>query len=55
MIDAGLGRKEEAIREGKRACELLPVPRDAVDGVAFVVNLPKSMLGPAKKISRSSN
>ena len=39
MIDAGLGRKEEAIREGKRACELLPMPKDAVDGVAFVVNL----------------
>jgi TolB-like protein/Flp pilus assembly protein TadD len=39
MIDAGLGRKEEAIREGKRACELLPMSKDAVDGVAFVVNL----------------
>jgi tetratricopeptide (TPR) repeat protein len=38
MIDAGLGRKEEAIREGRRACELLPISRDAVDGVAFVVN-----------------
>jgi tetratricopeptide (TPR) repeat protein len=39
MIDAGLGRKEDAIREGRRACELLPVSKDAVDGVAFVVNL----------------
>ena len=39
MIDAGLGRKEEAIREGRRACELLPISKDAVDGVAFVVNL----------------
>jgi TolB-like protein/class 3 adenylate cyclase len=39
MIDAGLGRKEEAIREGQRACELLPMSKDAVDGVAFVVNL----------------
>jgi hypothetical protein len=39
MIDAGLGRKEEAIREGRRACELLPMSRDAVDGVAFAVNL----------------
>jgi tetratricopeptide (TPR) repeat protein len=38
MIDAGLGRKEEAIREGQRACELLPMSKDAVDGVAFVVN-----------------
>jgi TolB-like protein/Tfp pilus assembly protein PilF len=39
MIDAGLGRKEDAIREGRRACELLPMSRDAVDGVAFLVNL----------------
>src|SRR5947199_6862808 len=26
MIDAGLGRKEEALREGRHALELLPVP-----------------------------
>jgi TolB-like protein/class 3 adenylate cyclase/Flp pilus assembly protein TadD len=39
MIDAGLGRKEAAIREGRRACELLPMSKDAVDGVGFVVNL----------------
>jgi TolB-like protein/Flp pilus assembly protein TadD len=39
IIDAGLGRKEDAIREGRRACELLPMSKDAVDGVAFVVNL----------------
>jgi TolB-like protein/Flp pilus assembly protein TadD len=39
MIDAGLGKKEDAIREGRRACELLPMTKDAVDGVAFVVNL----------------
>ncbi len=39
VIDAGLGRKEDAIREGKRACELLPISKDAVDGLAFVANL----------------
>ena len=39
MIDAGLGRKEEALREGRRACELLPVAKDAIHGVAFAVNL----------------
>src|SRR2546423_491994 len=39
MIDAGLGRKEEALREGRRACELMPISKDAVDGVAFAVNL----------------
>src|SRR5438874_2275147 len=32
MIDAGLGRKEEAIREGRRACELMPLTIDALDG-----------------------
>jgi TolB-like protein/class 3 adenylate cyclase/Tfp pilus assembly protein PilF len=29
LIDAGLGRKEDALREGRRALELLPVERDA--------------------------
>jgi len=28
-VDAALGRKEEAIREGRRACELLPLSKDA--------------------------
>ena len=32
LIDAGLGRKEEAIREGRRAAELTPVTKDAVNG-----------------------
>ena len=39
MIDAGLGRNEEATREGRRACELLPISKDGVDGPAFAVNL----------------
>jgi len=39
LIDAGLTRKEDAIREGQRACELLPVSKDAVDGLAFIANL----------------
>jgi hypothetical protein len=39
IIDAGLGRKEEALREGRRACELLPVSKDAVDGIRFAINL----------------
>jgi len=36
---AGLGRKEEAIREGKLAVELLPVSRDAMSGPTRVENL----------------
>ena len=39
VIDAGLGRKEEALREGQRACELLPISKDAISGVALAVNL----------------
>ena len=39
MIDAGLGRKEEARREGRRACELLPISKDAYDGVNLAANL----------------
>jgi len=32
LIDAGLGRKEEALREGRLAVELLPVSKDAFNG-----------------------
>jgi TolB-like protein/class 3 adenylate cyclase/Tfp pilus assembly protein PilF len=32
LIDAGLGRKDDAFREGRRAVELLPVERDAFGG-----------------------
>ena len=39
VIDAGLSRKNDAIREGRRACELLPISKDAIDGVALAVNL----------------
>ena len=36
---AGLGRREEAIREGKKGVELLPVSKDAIDAPTFVQNL----------------
>ncbi len=36
---AGIGRREEAIRAGQRAIELLPVERDVLWGRAFVDNL----------------
>jgi hypothetical protein len=32
MIDAGLGRKAEAIREGRHASELLPVSKESING-----------------------
>ena len=36
LIDAALGRKEEALREGRRAVELLPVEKDAIRGPAVI-------------------
>ena len=36
LIDAALGRKEEALREGHRAVELLPVQKDAFIGPAMI-------------------
>jgi TolB-like protein/Flp pilus assembly protein TadD len=38
-IDAYLGRKEEALREGRRASELLPPSKDAAIGTTLLVNL----------------
>lgn len=32
LIDAGLGRKEEAMREGRRGVELLPITKNSIDG-----------------------
>jgi TolB-like protein/Tfp pilus assembly protein PilF len=37
LIDAALGRKEEALREGRRAIELLPVEKDPTDGSQMLV------------------
>ena len=39
MIDAALGHKEDAIREGRRAVELLPVTKDAIIGPLLVQDL----------------
>ncbi len=39
MIDAGLGRKADAIAEGKRACELLPISKDAWEAPIYITNL----------------
>jgi TolB-like protein/class 3 adenylate cyclase/Flp pilus assembly protein TadD len=36
LIDAALGRKEEALREGRRAVELVPVTKDAINGVHMI-------------------
>jgi tetratricopeptide (TPR) repeat protein len=39
IADAALGRKEEALQEGRRAVELLPISRDGLIGADLVRNL----------------
>lgn len=36
LIDAALGRKEEALREGRRAVELVPIEKDSINGPAMI-------------------
>jgi TolB-like protein/Tfp pilus assembly protein PilF len=36
VIDAGLGRKEDALREGRRAIELVPVTKDSINGAQMI-------------------
>ncbi len=36
MADAALGQKEDAIREGRRAVELMPVIKNAIDGSLLI-------------------
>jgi hypothetical protein len=39
MADATFGHKEDAIREGRRAVELLPITKDSIVGALLVQNL----------------
>jgi len=39
LIDAALGRREDALREGRRAVELLPVEKDAINGPLIIAYL----------------
>jgi hypothetical protein len=36
LIDAALGRTEEALREGRRAVDLLSVEKDAINGARMI-------------------
>src|SRR3989440_98606 len=36
LMDAALGRKEEALREGQRGIELLPVEKDSINGAHMI-------------------
>jgi hypothetical protein len=37
LADAGIGRKDDALREGRRAAELMPVSRDIISGPGMQV------------------
>jgi TolB-like protein/Tfp pilus assembly protein PilF/predicted Ser/Thr protein kinase len=39
LIDAALGRKEEALHEGRRAVDLLPAEKDTLNGARIIVSL----------------
>jgi tetratricopeptide (TPR) repeat protein len=39
VVDALLGKKESAIAEAKRAVEMLPISKDAIDGPGVLMNL----------------
>ena len=39
MIDAVLNRKDDAIEEGRRAVELLPIEQDSINGSLLLMNL----------------
>ena len=55
LIDAALGRKEEAIREGRRALELLPPTKDAINGSQHQCFFAINCAWAAKETLRSSN
>ena len=55
LIDAGLGRKEEALREGRRAVELCPIEKDAVRGIAMIKYLAMIAAWAGDKISHANN
>jgi len=39
LIDAGLERKDDAIREGKRAAELMPIAKESIAGAQIIICL----------------
>jgi len=49
VIDAALGNRREAVRESKRAAELLPTAKDSVDGAKVVQYLAQTYALSGKK------
>ena len=52
LIDAGLGRKEEAMREGRHAVELLPITKDSIDGAELMKYLGSNLRVVRRERSR---
>ena len=52
LIDAALGRKEEALSEGRRAVELLPVEKDSTNGKRMIMCLARIAAWVGDKGSR---
>jgi tetratricopeptide (TPR) repeat protein len=55
VIDAALGRKEEALREGQRAVELLPVEKDPINGTLMIEYLAMIAAWVGEKISPANS
>ncbi|HYR22653.1 MAG TPA: adenylate/guanylate cyclase domain-containing protein [Chthoniobacterales bacterium] len=49
LIDAALGNRRDAVRESKRAVELLPVAKDSVDGARMIKYLALTYAWTGKK------
>lgn len=49
MIDAGLGRKDQAIEEGRHACEMLPIGKDALAGSVVAANFAQTLAWTGEK------
>jgi len=49
LIDAALGNRRDAVRESKRAVELLPVAKDSVDGARMIKYLALTYAWAGKK------
>jgi len=49
LVDAALGNKKDAIREAKRAAQLLPVTKDSIDGARVIKYLALTYAWTGKK------
>jgi len=52
VVDAALGNKEDAIREGQRAVELLPISKSAIEGAMLTNTWLSFMHGRATRIAQ---